>query len=263
MNSIRELIEKLENEGYSELNAQARISQDILLKAIKSADIVNNVTIKGGVLMRNISQDIRRATVDLDIDFVKYSINNDVVRNFIDILNKNSEYQIEIVDEIEELKHEDYKGKRVYVNIKDENNEIVNSKIDIGVHTYNELKLEECIFDISIDGNGISLLANSKEQIVVEKLKSLLKFGTESTRYKDIFDIYYLLDKIDNKKLDKYLKILIYDFTKYKNKELVSKRINEILLDKKFIEEIEKSNKNWINENINDVIKDIIKFFEK
>lgn len=34
-----------------------------------------------------------------------------------------------------------------------------------------------------------------------EKLRSLLKFGAFSTRYKDIFDLYYLSDKLEPKKL--------------------------------------------------------------
>ena len=203
MESIKELIIKLENDGYSELNAISRVSQDILLKAIKDSGIENNVTIKGGVLMRNISKDIRRATDDLDIDFVKLSISNNMVKNFINLLSKNSEYNIKIVDEIEELKHEDYKGKRAYVNIEDKEGTIANSKIDIGVHVYSEMELEECIFDINLEEEGISLLANSKEQVIAEKLKSLLRFGANSTRYKDIFDIEYLLNNIDTNKLEK------------------------------------------------------------
>lgn len=42
--------------------------------------------------------------------------------------------------------------------------------------------------DLGIDSNSVTLLANSKEQICVEKIKSLLKFGITSTRYKDIFE---------------------------------------------------------------------------
>ena len=38
------------------------------------------------------------------------------------------------------------------------------------------------------------LIINSKKQIICEKLKSLLRFGIRTTRYKDIFDIYYLIN---------------------------------------------------------------------
>lgn len=58
----------------------------------------------------------------------------------------------------------------------------------------------------------IKKLINSKEQIFVEKLKSLLKFGITSTRFKDIFDFYYLInnENLNKVKLIKYIDILIF-----------------------------------------------------
>ena len=44
---------------------------------------------------------------------------------------------------------------------------------------------------------GASLLINSDEQMLAEKLRSLLKFGSFSTRYKDVYDIYYLKDYVE------------------------------------------------------------------
>ena len=40
---------------------------------------------------------------------------------------------------------------------------------------------------VTRDGT-VQLLVNNKEQIFVEKLKSLLRFGSASTRFKDVFD---------------------------------------------------------------------------
>lgn len=47
------------NEGYSELLAEARVCQDIVLKAISESKLNRNVTIKGGVVMRSITGNIR------------------------------------------------------------------------------------------------------------------------------------------------------------------------------------------------------------
>ena len=69
--NLREEINKLKDEGYSQQNAQARICQDIILDTIAKCHLSQNITIKGGVVMRNISNDVRRATVDLDFDFIK------------------------------------------------------------------------------------------------------------------------------------------------------------------------------------------------
>ena len=42
---------------------------------------------------------------------------------------------------------------------------------------------------IEYDDEGASLLINSNEQMLSEKLRSLIKFGTFSTRFKDIYEL--------------------------------------------------------------------------
>lgn len=51
--NIREEIDKIRDDGYNEANAEARLCQDIILKAIAESSLKRNVTIKGGVVMRN------------------------------------------------------------------------------------------------------------------------------------------------------------------------------------------------------------------
>lgn len=65
--TLMEEIEKLKNEGYNEANGQARVCQDIILYAI--------------------SKDVRRATQDIDLDFIKYSIAGEFIETFIQNLN--------------------------------------------------------------------------------------------------------------------------------------------------------------------------------
>ena len=74
MYSFMELIDSLKNQGYNETNAEARVCQDLVLKAISQSSLSQNVTIKGGVVMRNLTENVRRATQDLDIDFIKYPL---------------------------------------------------------------------------------------------------------------------------------------------------------------------------------------------
>lgn len=52
-----------------------------------------------------------------------------------------------------------------------------------------QIEQEEYCFDITYDDEGASLLINSNEQMLSEKLWSLLKFGTFSTRFKDIYEL--------------------------------------------------------------------------
>lgn len=171
MANLEELAWTVRNDGYSEVNAEAKVCQDVVLKAISNSSLSRNVTIKGGVVMRSITGNTRRATQDMDLDFIRYSLSNEAILTFIEKLNCLEGITIRIDGEITELSQQEYNGKRVLVTIED----------DVGA----------------------SLLINSKEQIFTEKLKSLLRFGPLSTRYKDIFDLCYLSDHVKSDKLMK------------------------------------------------------------
>ncbi len=64
MNLLDE-VNKIKKDGYSEANAEAKLCQDIIIKAISQSSMNRNVTIKGGVVMRSLSKNARRATQDL------------------------------------------------------------------------------------------------------------------------------------------------------------------------------------------------------
>ena len=115
--NIRELIDQTEQQGYNPANARAKVCQDIVLKAISESDMNRNVTIKGGVVMRNISNDVRRATQDIDLDFIRYSLADESIDAFINKINCIEGITIERVGQIRELKQQDYHGKRVFIRI--------------------------------------------------------------------------------------------------------------------------------------------------
>ena len=52
-----------------------------------------------------------------------------------------------------------------------------------------QIEKEEYCFDIAYDDEGASLLINSNEQMLSEKLRPLIKFGTFSTRFKYIYEL--------------------------------------------------------------------------
>ncbi|MCF0141399.1 MAG: nucleotidyl transferase AbiEii/AbiGii toxin family protein, partial [Mogibacterium sp.] len=210
MVDLRDEINRIVDEGYNEANAEARLCQDIVLKAISESTLKRNVTIKGGVVMRNLSGSVRRATQDLDLDFIKYSVSDESIRNFISKLNGTENLMVQMCEPIKELNHQDYDGKRVLVKITDGTGYSINTKIDIGVHKDLDIRQEEYCFDICFQEDGASLLMNSKEQIITEKVKSLLRFGTTNTRYKDAFDIYYLKNTARADVIKQYIEKYIY-----------------------------------------------------
>ena len=117
------------------------------------------------------------------------------IRYFISKLNCLDGIKIEIKgNKIEQLSQQEYSGKRVYIIIRDDDGNSIESKIDLGVHANMKIEQDTYCFDVCMDDEGASLLINSCEQIFAEKLRSLLRFGPLSTRYKDIFDFCYLKD---------------------------------------------------------------------
>ena len=264
---IYEAINKYIKAGYSEDDAVPKVAQDIVLLKIGNSKYKKNITIKGGVVMHNISKDMRRATRDMDIDFIKYSLEDKSIREFIRELNNTDDgIKIKIIGKIEPLHHQDYDGKRVHIQLTDKNKYNISSKLDIGVHKYFDIKQDEYYFDFGIIDESISLLINSKEQIIVEKLKSLLKFGITSTRFKDIFDFYYLInnEEIDKDKLIKYIDILIFKDENMRENTIedISKRLDSILNNTRFKARINTANNNWLEIPIEEVISSVLEYFD-
>ncbi len=251
MISIQKLIDQERNNGYLGDNASAKVCQDIVLKALAASSLSRNVTIKGGVVMRSKTHNVRRATQDLDIDFIRYSLADEAIDIFIRKLNCIEGITITRIGKIEELRQQDYSGKRVYILIKDTEGNRIKSKIDLGVHRRFEVEQEEYCFDIAYDEEGASLLINSNEQMLSEKLRSLLKFGTFSTRFKDIYDMYYLKDKINMEKLRQVLQIYVFgdDSMREKEGKDITKRLKSIFADKIYIARLAGSDKKWIDDD--------------
>ena len=89
MIDLNAMIEAEISNGYGDANAnaQAKVCQDIILKAIADSSLSRNVTIKGGVVMRSKTGNIRRATQDIDTDFIRYSLVDEAIDIFISKLN--------------------------------------------------------------------------------------------------------------------------------------------------------------------------------
>ena len=261
------LINSYKEEGYNEIDANAKVCQDIVLLKIAKSTLSKNVTIKGGVVMHSISKDKRRATRDLDLDFIKYSLEEESIRKFIEKLNDNEiSIKIEIIGKIEPLHHQDYDGKRVYVKLYDNTGYSINTKLDIGVHKQFDIEQDEYCFEIGTINESAKLLINSKEQIIVEKLKSLLKFGYLSTRYKDIFDFYYLINNCDlNKdKMLEIIKILILTDNSIREESIeeIIITLRKILSNKRYLRNLNTVKNNWLELPIDEVVESVLNYFE-
>jgi len=250
---------------YSAANASSRTCQDVLLSKIAKSPLSKNVTIKGGVIISHLSKDKRRATRDFDLDFIRYSLDDDSIRKFIDKLNNVDDgITIEITDAIEELRHEEYQGKRAYLSLSDKHNNTIETKLDMGVHSRLNIEQDDYCFDLSSIGQNVSLFVNSIEQVFAEKLASLLKFGRISTRYKDIFDFYYFIDSgdINKEKLSLCFNEYIFSAkdTRFHSTDDISKRLKGIFSNKVFLNQADTAQSNWLEIPINEVTTKILTF---
>ena len=266
MIDLEKMVSEYLKDGYSELFAEARVCQDIVLKAIAKSSMNRNVTIKGGVVMRSITGDVRRATRDIDFDFIKYSIEEEAIRNFINKLNCLEGVTFQISGDIEELSQQEYRGKRVWVLIKDDTGHSLKTKMDLGVHKNIQIEQDEFCFDVCHDNEGVCLLMNSKEQIFAEKLRALVKFGTFSGRVKDIFDLCYLSDYVDAKRLLDCLHTYILDDPGMYENDMndVRKRVRKVFSNKDFKKTVETSDKdNWLGTEVTVTFDKIMDFLDE
>jgi predicted nucleotidyltransferase component of viral defense system len=253
-------------EGLSYLDATSRASQDAILSLIAGSPLSHNVTIKGGVVMQRVSGDSRRATQDFDFDFIRYSISDEAIIAFIERLNGQAGgLRVAITAPIEELKHQDYSGKRIYVSITDVDGTRIATKFDIGVHKQLGMEQEEYGFDLGKLDGSVTLLANTKEQIFTEKLKSLLRLGAISTRYKDVFDMFYLAAQgdMDRAVLADDIEALVFDDPTMREKDMaaVFARLDKVFHDQRFVKELGRSRRqNWIEANPKDALSGILDY---
>ena len=105
---------------------------------------------------------------------------------------------------------------------------------------------------------------NDKRNNTARQCGSLLKFGPNSTRYKDVFDMFYLLDKVDKRKLLKCLNtLIIFDIgMKEDNIDAIVRRLTKTFSSKSYIDRLTNSKKNWIDEEIPTIILRLINFLK-
>ena len=253
--------------GYEDAYASSKVAQDIILSKIAKSNYRNNITVKGGVVMFNITNDKRRATVDIDIDLIRYSLEDKSILLLFEKLNQIEDgIKIVVNKKIKPLKHQDYHGKRVQIVLKDSFGNQIETKIDIGVHKDLSIKQEEYMFNFEIFNNSMALLINTKEQIFVEKLSSMLKHGIRTTRYKDIYDFYYLITEgnMDKSLLNELINLYcINNDLRINSTNDIEIELTKIFRNPNFLENVKNSRYNWIEENADVVLDTILNYIRQ
>ena len=116
-----------------------------------------------------------------------------------------------------------------------------------------------------MDDEGASLLINSKEQIFTEKLRSILRFGPLSTRFKDVFDMCYLSDHVDHQRLEQCMNTYIFSDPDMRENDMdaIRVRVQRTFADRTYRQRLERSRSaNWMGISVSEAIERINAFLK-
>lgn len=180
-----------------------------VLARLEKSKYRDNVILKGGVLLSSIIGEDLRTTKDIDATLKSLPLNIDSIRNiFEEILSIDIDDNVnfEIVN-IKDIRLEDeYGGFRI--NVKGTFYKIkTNFFIEIttgDIITPREIKYK---YNSIFEDKKINIMAYTIETIIAEKFQSIISKNITTTRAKDFYDLYMLLndhkDDINNRNLVK------------------------------------------------------------
>ena len=201
-----------------------------VLMRLEKSKYKDNIILKGGVLLSSIIGSDMRTTKDIDATLKSLPLNIESIRNiFEEILsiNINDNVNFEIFN-IKDIRLEDeYGGFRI--NVKGTFDKIrTNFFIEIttgDIITPREIKYK---YNSIFEAKTINIMAYTIETIIAEKFESIISKNITTTRAKDFYDIYFIvnnqIDKVDKTTLVKAIKRTF----KHRNTNFDIEYLNEI-----------------------------------
>lgn len=179
-----------------------------VLMRLEKSEYRDNIILKGGVLLSSIIGEDLRTTKDIDATLKSLPLNIDSIRKIIEeILSIDIEDNVkfEIVS-IKDIRLEDeYGGFKI--NVKGTFDKIrTNFFIEIttgDIITPREIKYK---YNSIFENKKINIMAYTIETIIAEKFESIISKNITTTRAKDFYDLYMLMN---NNKKDINNKILV------------------------------------------------------
>ena len=171
-----------------------------LLERISLSKYRNQFVLKGGMLISAIVGIDTRATMDMDTTIRGFKLNEDKLRhifNEILLISINDGVFMKL-SKIENIRDEfEYPGMRVSIeSVLDKTRQII--KVDVTTGDEITPKAIEYKFKLLLEDRTISVLAYNLETTFAEKLETILSRGTATTRMRDYYDIYILLELLES-----------------------------------------------------------------
>lgn len=183
-----------------------------VLMRLEKSKYKDNIILKGGVLLSSIIGSDMRTTKDIDATLKSIPLNEESIRNiFEEILSIdiNDDFIFKI-ENIKDIRLEDeYGGYRI--NVYGEFDKLKTHffiEVTTGdIITPREIKYK---YNSIFEDKTIDIMAYTIETIIAEKLESIISKNITTTRAKDFYDMYVIvnnhIDKIDKNILIKAIK---------------------------------------------------------
>ena len=176
-----------------------------LLERISISKYKDNFILKGGMLISAMLGIDSRTTMDMDTTIKGFPLTKDNITNIMDeICNIEIDDNVTLkINKVELIREDDdYGGYRITFETKYNNEMPVIIKIDITTGdkiTYKEI---EYSFTLMLEDRKIQIWSYNVETNIAEKFEAIVKRGVLSTRIRDYYDVYMLINT-QNKIIDK------------------------------------------------------------
>ena len=201
-----------------------------VLMRLEKSKYRDNIILKGGVLLSSIIGSDMRTTKDLDATLKSIPLNEESIRNiFEEILSIDiGDGFIFKIESIKDIRLEDeYGGYRI--NVYGEFDKLKTHffiEITAGdIITPREIKYK---YNSIFEDKTINIMAYTIETIIAEKFESIISKNITTTRAKDFYDMYIIvnnyIDKVDRTMLVKAIKRTF----KHRNTNFDIEYLNEI-----------------------------------
>lgn len=246
-----------------------------VLMRLEKSKYRDNIILKGGVLLSSIIGSDMRTTKDIDATLKSIPLNEEFIRNiFEEILSIDIEDGfIFKIESIRDIRLEDeYGGYRI--NVYGEFDKLKTHffiEVTTGdIITPREIKYK---YNSIFENKTINIMAYTIETIIAEKFESIISKNISTTRAKDFYDIYILVNNhIDKVNKNTLIKAIERTF-KHRNTDFSIEYLNdmfEIIKDSIVLKELFDNYSKKINyaKNVNfedtiEAIKQIIERLEQ
>ena len=198
------------------------------LERLSKSEYANHFIIKGGILIASFVGLNHRTTMDIDVTVKNIPLKeNEIIKiiSYICSVSNEDDFTFHL-DRVEPIRDDDeYQGYRAFVIAEYEQ---LHNTITIDITTGDSIYPEAIKHGFSkvFENEQISLFSYPIENVIAEKLETILSRNVTTTRPRDFYDVYVLSSKNIN---NQNIKTALENTCKHRQSEKVLTQIPEIL----------------------------------